>query len=141
LILFCDTSALVKLYVREEGTDVVVKHAAASEVVAVCRISWVETMSALARRSREQPADALVIAQARKRVVADWPHYLTVEITQHLVELAGEYADAFALRAYDSVQLAAAQTVHLELPGEVRFACYDERLLKAARVLGIESVS
>ena len=117
-----------------------VEQAAASEVVAVCRISRVEIMSALARRSREQPADALAIAQARKRVVADWPHYLTVEVTQQLVELAGEYADAFALRAYDSVQLAAAQTVNQELPGEVRFACYDERLLKAARVLGIESI-
>ena len=141
MILFCDTSALVKLYVREEATDTMVEQAAASEVVAVCRISWVETMSALARRSREQPADALAIAQARKRVVADWPHYLTVEVTQQLVELAGEYADVFALRAYDSVQLAAAQTVNQELPGEVSFACYDERLLKAARVLGIAAVS
>jgi uncharacterized protein len=140
LILFCDTSALVKLYVREEGGDTMVAQAAASKVVAVCRISWVEAMSALARRSREQPADALAIAKARKRFVADWPHYLTVEVTQQLVELAGEYADAFALRAYDSVQLAAAQTVNQELPGELRFACYDERLLKAARVLGIASV-
>lgn len=141
MILFCDTSALVKLYVREDGTDTMMEQATASEVVAVCRIAWVEIMSALARRSREQSADAAAIAQARKRVVTDGPHYLTVEITQELVELAGEYADAFALRAYDSVQLAAVQTVNQELPGEVRFACYDERLVKAARVLGIEAVS
>ena len=120
MIHFCDTSALVKLYVREDATDTMVEQATASEAVAVCRISWVETMSALARRSREQPVDALVIAQARKRVVADWPHYLSVEVTQQLVELAGEYADAFALRAYDSVQLAAAQTVNQEVPREVR---------------------
>lgn len=140
MILFCDTSALVKLYVREEGTDAMVEQAAAAQAVAVCRISWVEAMTALARRSREQPVDAIAIAQARKRVAADWPHYLTVEVTQQLVELAGEYADAFALRAYDSVQLAAAQTVNLELPGEVRFACCDERLVKAAKVLGIVSV-
>ena len=141
MILFCDTSALVKLYVCEDGTDTMMEQAAASEVVAACRIAWVEIMSALARRSREQSADAAAINQARKRVVTDWPHYLTVEITQDLVELAGEYADAFALRAYDSVQLAAVQTVNQELPGEVRFACYDERLVKAARVLGIEAVS
>ena len=51
------------------------------------------------------------------------------------------FCDTSALRAYDSVQLAAAQTVNHELPGEVRFACYDERLSKAARVLGIVSVS
>lgn len=141
MIFFCDTSALVKLYVREEGTDAMVEQVAASEGVAVYRISWVEAMSALARRSREQPVDALAITQARKRVVADWPHYLTVEVTQQLVELAGEHADAFALRADDSVQLAAAQTVNQELPGEVRFACCDERLVKAAKLLGIASAS
>ena len=140
MILFCDTSALVKLYVLEDGSDAIAEQAAASEIIAVCRISWVEIMSAMARRSREQPKDASAINRGRKRVVADWPHYLALELTQELVELAGKYAEAFALRAYDSVQLAAARTVHQELPGEVRFACYDSRLVKAARVLGIESI-
>ena len=140
MILFCDTSALVKLYVHEDGTDVMVRETATGDLIAVCRIAWVETMSAMARRSREQPRDAATIARARNRVVADWPHYLTLDLTQELVELAGEYADAFALRAYDSVQLAAVQTVHRELPGEVRFACFDGRLVKAARVLGIGAI-
>ena len=139
MILFCDTSALVKLYVHEEGSDGVTEQAAASDIVAACRIAWVETFSAMARRSREHPQDTAAITQARHRFVADGPHYLTLEITQELVELAGEYAEAFALRAYDSVQLAAVQMVHLELPSEVRFACFDSRLVKAARVLGIEA--
>ena len=140
MILFCDTSALVKLYVHEDGTDVMAREAAASDIIAVCRIAWVETMSAMARRSRDQPREATPIARAREQIVADWPHFLTLDLTQELVELAGEYADAFALRAYDSVQLAAVQTLHRELPGEVRFACFDNRLVKAAGVLGIESI-
>ena len=139
MILFCDTSALVKLYVQEDGTDTVTAQAASSEALAVCRIAWVETMSALARRAREQPADAAGIARARQHFVADWPLYLTLEVTQELVVLAGEYAEAFALRAYDSVQLAAAQTLHLEMPGEVAFAWFDSRLVKAAGVLGIRA--
>jgi predicted nucleic acid-binding protein len=137
LILFCDTSALVKLYVQEDGSDTVAAQAAASETLAVCRIAWVEAMSALARRAREQIQDASVIGRARERFVADWPRYLTLEVTQDLVVLAGEYAEAFALRAYDSIQLAAAQTLHREMPGEVAFACFDSRLAKAAGVLGI----
>ena len=139
MILFCDTSALVKLYVREDGTDGTVEQAARSDVVAVCRVAWVEFMSALARRSREQPQDAAALAEARRRFAADWPHYLKIEVTQDLVDLAGEYADTFALRAYDSVQLAAAQMLHRELPAEVHFACFDARLAKAARVMGIEA--
>ena len=140
MILFCDTSALVKLYVQEDGTDRVIEQAAASDIIAVCRIAWVEAMSAMARRAREQLQDASAIAQARQRLAADWPHYLALEVTQELVELAGDYAEAFALRAYDSVQLAAAHTLHQVQAGDVRFACYDNRLVKAARVLGIESI-
>ena len=138
MILFCDTSALVKLYVREDGTDAVSEQAAASEIVAVCRIAWVEIMSAMARRSREQPQDAAAIAKARQQFATDWPHYFTVEVTKELTELAGDYTDAFALRACDSVQLAAAQTLNREARGQVRFACFDGRLTKAAKVLGIE---
>ena len=88
MILFCDTSALVKLYVREDGTDAVSEQAGASEIVAVCRIAWVEIMSALARRSREQPQDAAAIAQARQQFATDWPHYFTVEVTKELTELS-----------------------------------------------------
>ena len=139
MILFCDTSALVKLYLLEDGSDSVSAKAAASELIAVCRIAWVETMSALARRLRERPQDAAVIATARQRFVADWPHYLCIELTQELAELAGDYADTFALRAYDSVQLAAAELARREMPGELQFACFDARLIKAAKVLGIEA--
>jgi predicted nucleic acid-binding protein len=137
LILFCDTSALVKLYVREDGTDEVTEQVAACQAVAVSRIAWVEVMSALARRSREQPQDVALLAQVRQQVALDWPRYLKVELTQALLELAGDYAEAFALRAYDSVQLASAQTLHREMPGQVKFACFDGRLVKAAGVLGM----
>jgi uncharacterized protein len=139
LILFCDTSALVKLYVREDDSDALAAQVAASEAVAVCRIAWVEVMSAIARRAREQAQDAAPLDAARKSFLADWPDYLVLDITQELAELAGDYAETFALRAYDSVQLAAAQIVHREMPGAVKFACFGTRLAKAAGVLGIEA--
>ena len=139
MILFCDSSALVKLYVHEQESERMAQRAAASDIIAVCRITWVEALSALARRVREQPRDEPLIAQARQRLAGNWPRYLTLELTQELAELAGDYTDTFALRAYDGVQLAAAQLVHRAMPGEVRFACFDVRLVKAARVLGIEA--
>lgn len=139
MILYCDSSALVKLYVQEEGSDALGIQAAASELIVVCRVAWVEVMSALARRSRERPQDATALAIARQRFAADWLHCLCLEVTQELAELAADYADTFALRAYDSVQLAAAETARRNLPGGVHFACFDARLLKAARVLGLQA--
>ncbi len=137
MILFCDTSALVKLYLQESGSDSLLTEASAASAVAVCRIAWAEAMAAMARRAREVPADAAVLDAARRRLQDDWPHYLVVEVTQPLVELAGEYADTFALRGHDSVQLAAARTVQEASREDLRFACFDSRLRKAAKVLGM----
>ena len=140
MILFCDTSAVVKIYVQEDASEKVIRAAEKSDSVAVSPITWVEFMSAIARRSRERPQDAVALAEARLCFVADWPRFQKVEVDQDLRELAGDHADTFALRAYDSVQLASAQRLHSEMPGEVRFACFDARLSKAAKVLGMVSL-
>ena len=137
MILFCDTSALVKLYIREDSSREMQAVAGVATAIAVCRITWAEIMAALARRARELPNDAGAIEIVRKRLRTDWPRYAVVEVTQPLVELAGEYADTFALRGYDSVQLAAARTLQDMAGEEVQFACFDARLGKAARVLGM----
>ncbi|WP_018412664.1 type II toxin-antitoxin system VapC family toxin [Methyloversatilis thermotolerans] len=139
MIVFCDTSALVKLYIEEEGSADLLDAVAGSSVVAVCRVAWAEAMAAFARRARENPADDAIVDEARGRLRTHWPDFAIVEITQTLVELAGDYADTFALRGYDSIQLAAAQTLNLAGVGAVAFACFDSRLNKAARVLGMRS--
>ena len=137
MILFCDTSALVKLYILEDSSRDMQALAGAASAIAVCRIALAEMMAALARRVREFPNDTDAIEVVRKRLRADWPRYVVVEVTQALVELAGEYADTFALRGYDSVQLAAARTLQNFAGEEIQFACFDSRLGKAARMLGM----
>ncbi len=137
MILFCDTSALVKLYVDEADSRQVLAEAGAASALAVCRIAWVEAFSAFARRAREAPADAVPLELAQERLRAQWAQYMIVEVTQLLVERAGEYADTFALRAYDAIQLAAARTLQEAAEEELRFACFDTRLRKAAQVLGM----
>jgi len=137
MILFCDTSALIKLYIVEVGSDAIKAQMSSAEVVAVCRIAWAEAHAALSRRAREVPLDALVIEQAKASLAADWPHFLVLEIDQTLVERAGEYADTFALRGYDSIQLAAAYEAGRISQISIFFACFDMRLNKAAKLLGM----
>lgn len=139
MILFCDTSALVKLYLEEDFSAEVRKLAADSELVAVARIAWAETMAALARRAREQPGDADAIDLVRGRLSRDWADFAIVEVTQAVVELAGDYSDTFALRAYDSVQLAGARTLQQSANETLFFACFDKRLNKAANLLGMNT--
>lgn len=140
MILFCDTSALVKLYIAEAGSTELKTRVQEAEAVAVCRIAWAEAYAALSRRAREVPEDAPIIEQAKLALANDWPHFMVLDINQTLVERAGEYADAFALRGYDSIQLAAAFETARISQSSIFFACFDTRLNKAAKLLGMQNL-
>ncbi len=139
-MLYCDTSALVKLYIEEVNSDELKAAVADAEAVAVCRITWAEAHAALSRRARETPEDSPLIEQAKSALSIDWPRFVVLEITQALVERAGDYADTFALRGYDSVQLAAAFEASRIAQIPIAFACFDHRLNKAAGILDMDVV-
>ena len=117
VILFCDTSALMKLLVDEAQSNQMRQISTTVDGIGVCRISWAETMAALAQA---------------------WKTFTIVEVSQPLVETAERFADVFALQGYDSVQLAAAHELQVNTEQKVLFACYDRRLNQAAQVLQLE---
>lgn len=141
MILYCDTSALVKIYIAEADQEQVLDSVDRANAVAVSRIAWAEFHAALARRAREVPGDAAELEKARKALASEWPSYVVVETDQPVVERAGEYAEAFALRAYDAVQLATASKLRDRTGEQTTFACYDHRLVKAAKILGLETLT
>jgi uncharacterized protein len=138
MIVFFDTSALLKRYVVETHTDVVIKLSQQADTLAVSRLAWVEAHAAFARREREAPQDGSQLLLAKQRFKQDWPLFLLIEPIQPVLDLAADYADTFALRAYDSVQLASAKTLlNAAAARPVTFACFDARLNKAASLLGL----
>lgn len=140
MILFCDSSALVKLYLVEDHSPAMKKALTAAETAAVARVAWAEAFAAFARRERETPADRGALRSARKALASDWPHYLVLDASQSVVERSGDYAETFALRAYDSIQLATAQELAQLSGARIAFACFDSRLNKAAKTLGMDAL-
>jgi predicted nucleic acid-binding protein len=139
LILYLDTSALIKLYVTEPGSVETEALRARADVVATVMISYAEAAAAFARRIREQPTMFDALSLARGEFYADWPQYLGMPIDQRLLNEAARLSDAFALRGYDSVQLAAARSLQLQGVTEIVFASFDERLANAASLIGLDS--
>jgi predicted nucleic acid-binding protein len=139
MILYCDTSALVKLYVLEAESAAVKALVSPCEAVATSRITWAEAHAAFSRRAREVPADAEAMEAAKHSLAKDWPRILVMDVTQSVVAEAGELADTFALRGYDSVQLASSAHVMRLSKLPVAFACFDGRLNKAAKFLGMDT--
>jgi predicted nucleic acid-binding protein len=115
LILYLDTSALVKLYAKERGREEVESAVQEASVVAISEISYVEACSALARKEREgffseeEHNDAVVFLTRDFRDV-----YFLRPVTGEIITRAGEVAREHALRAYDAVHLATALTLRDE---------------------------
>jgi predicted nucleic acid-binding protein len=134
--LYLDTSSLVKLYVAEPGSEAVRKLVDAATIVATSSIAYTETRAALARRRRERVLRPAVFTAARKTFEAEWPKYLTIEVTSALCRQAGEFAEHYRLRAYDSMHLAAFAEVAREAGvRETKFSSFDKGLNRAARSL------
>ena len=138
MLLFCDTSALIKLLIDEPDSAQIHQATERAALIAACRITWAEAMAGMARRQRDDPSSADEIENARQRLGMLWSSFTIVEVSQKLVEAAGRFADGFALRGYDSVQLAAAHELHINAEQRVLFACYDRRLNQAAQLLQLE---
>jgi predicted nucleic acid-binding protein len=133
--LYLDTSSLVKLYVEEPGSDEVWALLATASTVATATVSYVEARAALARRHREGALADTAFRAAKRALDADWPHYVVVDVSPGVCARAGDMAERFGLRAYDSVQLACYAVLVEASPGEVAFSSFDRRLNEAvARV-------
>jgi predicted nucleic acid-binding protein len=115
LILYLDTSALVKLYAEEPGREEVENAVREARVVAVSEIGYVEARSALARKEREGSFSTDEHDEAVAQLQQDYREvYLSRPITGDLIARAGGLARKHALRAYDAVHLATALVLREE---------------------------
>jgi predicted nucleic acid-binding protein len=137
VILYLDTSHLVKLYLDEPDSADVLAEVSRADAVATSVVAYAEARATFARRRRERLMTLAEAASARRRLNADWPRFAVIPVTAELGREAGRLADKHALRGFDAIHLATFEELLGRCEdGEVRFSCADERLVRAARSLG-----
>ena len=137
MILYLDTSAWLKLYVAERGTQEVTAAVQSAELIAISRIAYAEARAALARVLREKRTTRV---EHRRRIAAldaDYGEVLKVEASEEVVRQAGELAESHALRGFDAIQLASARWLARKTRKPVRLLAFDQRLNEAASALGL----
>jgi uncharacterized protein len=132
--LYLDASSLVKLYVAESGSDEVRMLVDQAAIVATSGVAYPECRAALARRRRERALSPTGYSRARRAFEDDWSRYLVVGVSASICREAGDLAERYKLRGYDSVHLASYLEVARRAgPVETQFSSYDEQLNRAAR--------
>ncbi len=137
MILYLDTSSLVKLYVEEEGSADVRALVNRAEIVVTSVVAFAETRAALARLRRGKFLAPARYADAKRHFADDWAALLTLDVTDELARTAGDLAEKHAVRGFDSIHLATFVHVLERRPDdEVHFSSYDQQMVAAARKLG-----
>lgn len=143
-VYFIDTSALVKRYIQEIGSNWIcnITDSNSNNTIIISRITWVELISALSRLQRENRIQLIDMSSTIQIFRYDWEiTYQVVEVEQNLVEDAGKLVQKYPLRAYDSIQLASALKIYPSFvsidPNIFTFISSDNRLLDAAQNEGL----
>jgi predicted nucleic acid-binding protein len=107
---FLDSSGLVKRYIAERGTAWIrgLTDRAARNDLILARVTEVEVVAALMRRSPPLPASDLALAIARFQEDCRQRRFRFVAANGALISQASALAITRRLRGYDAIQLAAA---------------------------------
>ena len=108
MIIYVDTSTLIKLIVEEAGSDRAELIWQTADSLASARLIVVEAHAALAAAARSQRLSADQFEASKMELAAFVGDLHLVEVTEELVDDAAELAEVEALRGYDAVHLAAA---------------------------------
>lgn len=137
MIHFLDSSAFVKRYIEEAGSEVVALLFKGRKILAVSRLAEVEVPLALARRARRGDLKESEARTHSDHVVRDLKTLRVVELRQRTFEHARELGWAHGLRAYDALQLACAARLKTDTGMALTFWSADDELNEAARAEGL----
>jgi predicted nucleic acid-binding protein len=129
---YVDTSALMKRYVEEDGSDIAEAWLRADPVLVTSWVTLIET-----RRNLARLLGGADLVAARQQCVADLDQFALLVVDEPLSHAAAEVAEVLGVRSPDAVHLASAE--RLRVAG-LTFLTFDFRQAQAARSLGFTVV-
>ncbi len=134
--LYCDTSALLKLYLPEPGSGEFNRTVEGRDDLLVSDLAVTEVASALSRRLRQGLLTREVVRRVQHAIVGSLDDvYQRVELTRDVHRRAEHF-----LLTLTETPLRAADALHLALATSARaasMASFDVRLVAAARAVGL----
>ena len=133
--MFFDSSAFVKRYVREEGTDVVLSWCDQATELCLSGIALPEIVSAFCRLLRENRVSPVQYRHLKNMLMADISDAAICDLTPEVIRLSIIGLEKNVLRGMDAIHLGSALALNVEL-----FVSADARQCVAAKQAGLRVV-
>jgi uncharacterized protein len=138
LNLYLDTSALLKVYVDEDGSALVRERVEQAARLATSAVTYVEAHSALARRRQGGDLSPGRYRTAVATFEEGWDRYLRLDVGAAVLGDAARLATRHLLKAYDAIHLASALRFRSGLEADVTLAAWDDELDAASLREGLQ---
>jgi predicted nucleic acid-binding protein len=133
-LIYFDSSALVKLLVEENGSEIAAELWDGCDAALSSRLAYPEVRAALAAARRNHDLDEPGFEEAERAWEEFWSATRPVELTPAVERHAGRLARAHALGGADAVHLASALVIGDQ---DLVMAVWDRRLHAGAQAAGL----
>ena len=140
MIAYLDTSALVKRYFHETGSEVVMRLWKEAGAIAVSQVGYAESMAAFYRKNREAAIPSHLFKRIKRTFARDWESLIKITVTDDLNPIIYDLLNNHPLRGFDAIHLASALIIRETVQQELLFVCYDKNLSTAAAATGLQTL-
>jgi uncharacterized protein len=140
---FLEATAFAKLFVREAGTDALIKlmESAEDNRKLISAATPLEVYAAIRRRERSGQIASEAVAGALELLRLEAARMVQQPLNPGVLEAARQLLDRTTLRWPEAMQLGAARTARDMFPGtEIVFVSASATLLEAARTEGFQTI-
>lgn len=126
---FIDTSALIKKYINEEGTEAFEEILEDISEISVSPTTYVELLASVIKKCSLQKSHKNVFAKVKEQIDRDYAYFHTIAYTREFEQATVDVRLKYELKSLDLIQLTSAGLSHPQV-----FITSDKQLYKKAKL-------
>lgn len=134
---FFDTSALIKRYVDEPGSDTVDRIFELAGIIYIAQITLIESIATLRRLLHEKILNREQFHYLKNEIITDMAYFTVIPLNPSVENICLDILSDHQLKTLDSIQLASACVVKSKTDALV---LADKKLDKTAKELSINTI-
>ena len=138
MIYFFDTSALIKRYVQEKGSNIVDHLMESADEIFISAITRIESISAARRLLEERSLSKSDFNVFKDNLASDFPFFTVVDFSEYIENKAIELIEKHQIKTLDAIQLACCLAVKEDID---HLVTSDVKLERTASEVGIDIIN
>ncbi len=134
---FMDTSALIKKYIQERGSETIEVLMDKADIIYVASLTKIECFSVIKRLLQDKLISASDYSRMKKEMMTDFDYYTIVKFNDVIEEAAARLLDSHQLKTLDAVQAASVSVMRDKINA---FVVCDKNLIKFGKSEKIHTI-